>query len=256
MTLTREGIEEAAALLVGARRSRQTLEALPPGARPGNLVEAYAIRDRVAGLLGDPVAGWFCGLTNPAVQRMLGVDRPYCARIMAANVLASPARLSAAEWPPLVLEVEFAFRLGRSVPQGATADEVAAAVSAVHPAIEVVAGWLRDWTTQDVWSVIADNGTDGPLVLGEAVERWRDLDLRSLQTTLTVNGDIVRRGAGAEVGDPFGALVWLAGEVPGGLREGFVCNTGTTTAIYHAAPGDRAVADFGRLGSAALEIGP
>lgn len=252
--LTLAGVERAAQLLAQARRTREPVAALPPDARPANLREAYAIRDRLAELIGEPVAGWFCGLTNPEVQRMLGVDRPYCARILASSVRVSPALLRAVDWPPLVLEVEFAFRIARDLPQGASADAVAAAVGAVHPAIEVVAGWLADWPRQEVWSVIADNGTDGPLVLGAPVADWRPHDLVALATTLAVNGEIVRRGSGAEVGDPFGALVWLAGEVPGGLRAGYVCNTGTTTAMYHASPGDHVVADFGPLGTASLEI--
>jgi 2-keto-4-pentenoate hydratase len=254
--MTPEAVERAATLLVGARRARRPIDHLPDDARPRDLEDAYAVRDRIGELLAEPVAGWFCGLTNPEVQRQLGIDRPYCSRIMRSNVVPSPARLDASEWPPLVLEVEFAFRIGRDIPSGASRETVRDAVDAMYPAIEVVAGWLRDWPHQDVWSVIADNGTDGPLVLGEPVADWRDLDLIGLSTTLAVNGEVVRDGSGANVGDPFGALVWLAGEAPGGLKAGMVCNTGTTTAMYHASPGDRALADFGPLGTTQLEITP
>ena len=78
----------------------------------------------------------------------------------------------------------------------------------MHPTIEVVAGHLRDWPTQDVWSVIADNGTDGALVFGPGAKGWREIDLTNVQVTLTINGKIVREGSGANVlGDPTNALV-------------------------------------------------
>ena len=80
----------------------------------------------------------------------------------------------------MVIECEFAFRLAHDLPardEPYTREEVAAAVGSVHAAIEVVAGHIDDWINQDVWSVIADNGTDGAVIVGDGTADWRDIDL-------------------------------------------------------------------------------
>lgn len=104
--------------------------------------------------------------------------------------------------------------------------------------------------------VMADNGTDGPLVLGPAVERWRDVDRPDIPVTLTVNGRIVRKGRGGNaLGDPLNVMVWLANRRSregGGMRADDVVNTGTTAGIFFAEPGGEAVADFGLLGGVSL----
>jgi 2-keto-4-pentenoate hydratase len=229
--------------------------------RPACLADAYAISDRLAERLGWPVAGWYCACTNRDIQRLLGLDEPYYARLFARLVHSSPVTLAAQAFPPIVIECEIGFRLAEDLPQRAAAyrrDEVADAIAAVHPCIEVVAGHLADWPSQDVFSVVADNGTDGALVVGDGVAAWRGIDLVSLPVTLSVNGERVREGRGARVlGDPLAAFVWLVnaratdGE---GLRAGDVHNTGTATAICRLAGGDHAVADFGALGVAAVTL--
>ena len=88
---------------------------------------------------------------------------------------------------------------------------------------------------------------------------WRTggtIDLVELLVRLRVNGEQVRHGKGANVlGDPMTALVWLANAgVAGGLKAGQIHNTGTTTPIYWVGRGDHAIADFGPLGEAELEV--
>ena len=161
----------------------------------------------------------------------------------------------------MVLECEIAVTLGRDLPPRETPyarAEVEAAIESLHPTIEVVAGHLRDWPNQDVYSVIADNGTDGALVVGAGVGAWQAIDLIGLSVTLSINATQVRHGTGANVlGDPLAAFVWLVNSGAGhgsGLKAGQIHNTGTTTPIYWVGPGDQAVADFGPLGRAELTI--
>ncbi len=102
----------------------------------------------------------------------------------------------------------------------------------------IVAGHLKDWPSQDVWSVIADNGTDGALVYGDGIEDWRRLDLVATAVTLDINGETVRTGSGANVlGDPLEAFVWLANARSrdgDGLKAGDIHNTGTATSYGNA----------------------
>lgn len=259
--LTPEQIDRASALLARARAETKLLEAIPEDVRPRTIGEAYAIQDRLAERLGRRTRGWFCACTNAEIQAMLGLAEPYYARLFEDFVLKSPAVLDAARFPPIAIECEFGFALDRNLPpRGAPygRPEVEAAVSSVSPTIEVVAGYLKEWPRQDVFSVIADNGTDGALIVGKPVADWRGIDLKRLAVTLRVDGEIVRTGQGSNVlGDPMDAFVWLVNARArdgDGLQAGHVHNTGTATGLYWAKPGEDVEADFGPLGTVKLTL--
>jgi len=259
--LTPEQIDDAASVLVKARLDNVMIDAIPAACRPRSLHDAYGVQDRMAELLGWRHGGWFCACTNLEIQSMLGLAEPYYARLFEQFILDSPARLDPDDFPPMVLECEFGFRLAHDLPARSapySRAEVETAIATVHPTIEVVAGHLRDWPNQDVYSVIADNGTDGALIVGPGTEDWRGLDLTGTEVVLSINGREERRGSGANVlSDPLAAFVWLANarsRAGGGLRAGDIHNTGTATAIYWVTPGDDAVADFGDLGEVRLSI--
>ena len=259
--MTPQDIDRAAEILRQARRRNAPIDCIPEEVRPRNLQEAYAVQKRLAEMLGGNLAGWYCACTSPGIQRLLALDEPYYARLFADCVFAEPATLNLDEYPPMVLECEVGFRLRRDLPrrnEPYRRAEVEDAIATVHPTIEAVAGHLKDWTTQDVWSVIADNGTDGALVYGAGVAYRNDLNLVDMRVTLRVNGRIEREGQGRNaLGDPVTAFVWLAnarardGE---GLKAGHIHNTGTTTDIYRVRPGDRARAEFEGLGPVHLEL--
>ena len=120
------------------------------------------------------------------------------------------------------------------------------------------AGHLRDWPNQDVFSVIADNGTDGALVIGEPFPDWHAVDLVNTPVNLVVNGETVREGSGANVlGDPMHAFVWLVNALTRDgitVKAGQVHNTGTATDIYWAKTGDRVEARYGDSGIVRLEL--
>mgnify|MGYP001821293654 CR=1 FL=1 len=259
--MTPDQIERAAALLKSARIDNTVIDGIPDAIRPHSLSQAYAVQDRFVELLGWDVGGWFCACTNPAIQKILKLNEPYYARLFKDHILSSPATLNALDYPPIVLECEFGFRLAKDLPRRAQPygrTEVEAAILEVCPTIEVVAGHLNDWPSQDVWSVIADNGTDGALIYGAGTRDWRGLDLVNMQVTLDVNGKAVRTGHGANVlGDPLSAFVWLANARSrdgDGLKAGDIHNTGTATDICWIEPGDSVVADFAGLGSVHLKV--
>ncbi|MEZ5924596.1 MAG: fumarylacetoacetate hydrolase family protein [Hyphomicrobiaceae bacterium] len=260
-TLGLDQIDLAAAILEGARRTNTVIEGLPAEVAPKTLADAYAVQDRLVERLGWETRGWFCACTNVEIQRMLSLSEPYCARLFARALKPSPATLRQADYPPIIVECEFAFRLGVNLPPRAepyTRPEVEAAIESVHPSIEVVAGYLKDWPRQNVFAVIADNGTDGALVYGEGIREWRGLDLATVEVRLSVNGEETRRGSGRNVlGDPLTAFVWLANaraKAGDGLKAGHIHNTGTATAIMPLTPGDHVVADFGPIGRVSLKI--
>lgn len=259
--LSSAAIDQAASLFADARRRKTTVDGLPPKLAPRNIVEAYAIQAQLAEKLGWEIGGWFCGCTNRAIQEQLGLAEPYCAPLFRDLIHHGPAVLDTKDFAPIVLECEFSFILAGDLParlEPYALDEVKAAIATLHPSIEVVAGTLKDWQRQPPFTIIADNGVDGALVLGEGIANWRAHDLARMPVELFVDGDLVQKGYGANVlGNPLNALLWLANEQRrrgNGLRVGDVYNTGTATLMQPMKAGQHAVASFGSLGHAELRL--
>lgn len=123
---------------------------------------------------------------------------------------------------------------------------------------ELLSKHFEHWTEQEVFSVIADNGTGGILIYGAGVEDWQHIDFTHVEVNLTVNGQVIRVGVAEKMlGDPMEHLVWLAnvrsrdGE---GLKQGHIHNTGTVTDIIRVNAGDEAIATFSEIGSVVLTI--
>lgn len=256
-----ERLGQAATMLADARRDVRVLPGLPAEVRPVDVEESYEVSDRLAEQLGWPIGGWYCAATNPAMQRVLGLDEPYCGRLFERLLFDEPATLDTAMFPPMVIEAEIAFRLERSLPprtEPYTEGEVADAVQSVSGSIEVVASHLENWLEQDVFSVIADNGTDGALIVGAPVSAWRSLDLTDIAVEVGLNGSPQRTGNSASVlGNPLRAFTWLANERArrgDGLLAGHVHNTGTLIDPFPVAAGDSVVADFAGLGEVRLTL--
>ena len=256
-----EQIERAARIFDAARKGNYMVDEIPPELGLDNLVDAARVADRVVALSGERVVGFLVGATSPEMQRRLNTDEPYYACILESNLCTSPADLVPRDLLTIGLESEVAFTLGADLPVRETPysqDEVADAIRSIHASVEVVNGHVRDWLNKPIAWVMADNGTDGPLVVGPAIEDWRGIDRPGIPVTLTVNGKVVCEGRGGNaLGDPLAVMVWLANKRSRegkGMSTGQVVNTGTTAGIFFAEPGGEAVADFGPLGQASLSF--
>lgn len=252
--------EKAARTLLQARKQGVCLPELPADCRPGNLEEAYVIQDRLFELLGENTAGWFAGCTNPIIQRQLGLAQPYTARHLESSLFRSGAVVSHHGNLPVVIEVEYTFSMRRDIETVAqiTESEIIGAVDRVHPSIEVVIAHFEDWTRKDIFSLIADNGTDGALVVADGRRDWQTEDLLDQEIALYVNGRKTRCGHGRDVLDgPLSVLAWMANEAQRapGILAGQLINTGSCTEMYFASPGDHLLADFGVLGSVEMTLG-
>src|SRR5512138_1699787 len=136
-TMDIPAVNQAAALLITARRSRQPLDRLPEDCRPVTIGDAFAIQAATVAQLGERIAGWKVG----------GVIEGHVSYgvLLASGVMQSAGRVVAADVPLLGMEAEIAFRFVRDAPPRAepyTYEEVAGRVVA-FPAIEVVATRYR-----------------------------------------------------------------------------------------------------------------
>jgi 2-keto-4-pentenoate hydratase len=246
--------------IVGLFRARRPIAALPPELMPGDLAEAYRIRDafediEVAAGRGA-VAGYKIGLTTPVMQRLCGVDEPCFGAIFACEVHDRRAELPVADYCRLGIETEIAVRLGADLPRGGDRDRVADAVESCMAAIELLEDLRHDYRRLSAAAMVAGNVWNAGAVLGPPDADWRRLDLARVAARLTINGREIGRGMGADVmGNPLNALCWLADKAAAlgrPLRRGMIVLTGSMVPIQFPARGDHAVVEVEGLGSAEL----
>ncbi len=240
-------IEQAAALLVQARRSMQPIAGLPEPMRPASIAEAHAIQDATTAALGRRVGAY---KANAPAN-----DDPVRGVIYDGTILPSPARIPAAEVPSCGVEGEVAFLFRRDLPARSTdytRDEVAAAVEALA-AIEVVHSRYADRTKVSNLETLADSISNGAFVHATPVADWRGLELGKLKVTLTVNGETALDQVGGHpTGDPLGVAVALVNlmRAKGGVQAGQFVTCGSCTGLKFLKPGDVCGVRFEGLGAA------
>lgn len=245
--MDQQKIEQAAALLVQARRRLAPIAGLPPECHPGSVAEAHAIQDAVTAALHKPV-GAFKANAPADAEPTRGV-------IYADTISASPARIPAAEVPLCGVEGEVAFVFRRDLPARATPytrDEVAAAMDACA-AIEVVTSRYQDLGNASNLEKLADSISNGAFVHSVPIANWRGLELGKPRVTLTVNGEtVLEQNGGHPTGDPLGVAVALVNMMreQDGVRAGQFVTCGSFTGLRFLKPGDRCGVRFEGLGAA------
>lgn len=208
---------------------------------------------------GRRIVGRKVGLTAKAVQVQLGVDRPDFGVLFEDMALADGGVLALDKVIQPKAEAEVAFILGADLPDtNTTAESVAAAVSQVVAAIEIVDSRIADWKITFA-DTVADNGSSAFYVLGSEPKPLAGLDLWTCGMALEVNGEVVSLGAGvACLGHPLKALAWLANtlaERGEPLRAGDVVLSGALGPMVALKPGDAVKASIGGLGSVGFTYG-
>lgn len=240
-------IGNAAALLVQARRDMQRIDGLPAAIQPTSVTDAHAIQDAVTAALGKSI-GAFKANAPANAEPTRGV-------IYAETILASPARIPAAEVPQCGVEGEVAFIFRRDLPPRPapyTRDEVAAVVDACA-AIEVVTSRYKNLDKTSTLEKLADCISNGAFVHAAPIAGWRGLDLGKLAVTLTVNSaPVLQQVGGHPSGDPLGVAVALVNMMrdQGGVHAGQFVTCGSCTGLRFLKPGDVCGASFDGLGSA------
>src|SRR3954447_24060693 len=168
---------EAAKAIASARRGRTPLQPLDPAIAPGDEAEGYRIQDAVHAVLArevGPLVGYKIGCTSLVMQRYLGIPHPCGGGVFAKSVHPSGVNLRHGAYVRVGVECECAVRRGRALrPPGhaCTADSVADAIDACHPAIEIVDDRYANWRTIGARTLVADDFFAAGCVLGAAVPR-------------------------------------------------------------------------------------
>jgi 2-keto-4-pentenoate hydratase len=255
-SVTSSAVEEAASRLLEARATHTPCPAVRDLIGSTDVLLAYAVQQRVnasriAG--GAKVVGHKIGLTSPAVQAQLGVDRPDF------GLLFDDMSVDSGDEAPMQLllqpkvEAEIAFVLAHDLTDGALdVAHVRSAIAYAVAALEIVDSRVADWDIS-YSDTVADNASSGLYVLGDRRVPLTDFQPVEAEMSMSVDGEVVSQGTGAAcLGDPLAALAWLAQtahELGTPLRAGQVVLSGALGPMVPVVAGAHVSAEISGLGS-------
>jgi 2-keto-4-pentenoate hydratase len=248
LTLDKHSIQRAADLLIDARITGKPISGLPTTCTPASAQDAYAIQDAVMASLG-PIAGWKVGAKGPALE-------PNCAPIFASTVYESPRALDRQASRLRGVEAEIAVYLREDLPyrdKPYSQRELAKAIGAVVPAIEIVESRYINMQSQSALCLLADGLSNAGLVFGQPTTVPLPMDPSLQHAEIFFNALRVGGGYGGNAaGNLLRLLAWLAnhsGLRAGGLRAGQYVTTGSWTGLLFAQPDTRVSALIKDLGN-------
>lgn len=237
---------------VTARRSASGL-ADYPGPQPASLEDAYAIQDRALALTGGDVVGWKVGKINPPLDGQLGTNRlagPIFADSVRDGVGAVPAMPVFADGFAAA-EAEFLLRIARDPDPAKTSytlEEAAELIDAVHIGIEIASSPFPGINAAGPLVTISDFGNNYGLVIGEAIDDWRDLAFLDWPITLSIDGEQIGAAtARAMLDGPIGAARFLLETLPARgvpLKAGQWISSGAVTGVHEVGVGSSVTATF------------
>ncbi|WP_439664334.1 2-keto-4-pentenoate hydratase [Lentzea sp. HUAS TT2] len=246
-------------VLIAAERLATAAREKVPCAPVRDLIgeaEAYAVQQhnvarRVAD--GAVVVGRKIGLTSPAVQRQLGVDRPDFGVLLDDMAYEDGDELPVSGLLQPKIEAELAFVLRADLTEGPFDEEVVArAVGHVTASLEIVDSRISGWDITFA-DTVADNASSGLFVLGTDQVELGEVVPKDVEMVLSVNGVERSTGTGAAcLGDPLTALAWLAttaADLGAPLKAGDVVLSGALGPMVAIEAGDQVEATITGLGT-------
>ncbi|MFX0577754.1 2-keto-4-pentenoate hydratase [Nocardia nepalensis] len=250
-----DAVEAAAARLIRAAANRQPCAPVRDLIGSTDVSAAYAVQERLTAArldAGATMVGRKIGLTSPAVQAQLGVDRPDFG-VLFADMQCSQEQVVAMDrlLQPKI-EAEVAFVLDRDLDDGPLdIDSVGRAVAYAAPALEIVDSRIAEWDIT-YGDTVADNASSGLFVIGSARRGLNEFRPVDVTMSMRINGREVSTGTGSAcLGDPLEALRWLARtarEFGDPLRAGQIILSGALGPMAPVVAGDHVTAEIGGLG--------
>ncbi|HET9091813.1 MAG TPA: fumarylacetoacetate hydrolase family protein [Acidimicrobiales bacterium] len=259
--MTEAEVSEVAGALATAHERCQPIPPVVETHPEAALEDAYGIQRALVAALtakGATLKGRKVGLTSAVMQRALSVSEPDFGCLLDTMFHPDGAGVAAGRFIAPRVEPEVAFVLRRELAgPGVTMAEAIAAVDFVLPALEIIDSRIVDWRISLV-DTVADNASSGGVVLGGCPRRIDGLDLRLLGCNVWRNGALAATGAaGAVLGNPLNALVWLANRLATfgeGIEAGSVVMPGSCTAATPVVAGDVVSASFAGLGQVTVRF--
>jgi 2-keto-4-pentenoate hydratase len=249
----RDRLQQAAELLLEARRTVRPIDDLPPAIAPRTLEEAYYVQDLMLKAIGK-AGGWKVGAMSPD-------GTPFYAPMPVDGFATSGERIAREYRRLRGVEAEIAFLIGEDLPPRAapySRAELVEAIASCHPAIELLESGLLNPDGVDRLTAIADLQSNGGFISGSAVEGWQNFDFAKESAQMNVDGFVrVANGKNAAGGDLLRLVLWLANEAQdrtGGLLAGQWVTTGSWTGKIMADSGSVALARFPHFGEVTVRF--
>lgn len=241
--------------LQAAADERRAVEGIAAQIGELSIADAYRVQDALLAerfFRGDRLAGAKLGLTSRAKQEQMGVGEPAYGWVTASSVLPASAEVAIGELIHPRVEPEFVFLIGADLsgPE-CTADDVLDATEKVVGGIEVIDSRYEAFrfTLPDV---IADNTSAARVAIGDTGVGPRDVDLRRVECTFTVDGEVTGVATGeALLGSPAECVASLVRHLAGcdrGLRAGWLVMAGAPLDARPFGVGSVAAASYSHFG--------
>ncbi len=222
---------------------------------------AYAVQDINTDLdiaSGRRVSGRKIGITSKAVMEQIGVDQPDFGTLFADMEYGDGIEIESGRLLQPRAEAEVALVLEHDLDhERHTFNDIIRATAYALPAIEIVDSRIAEWNIRIV-DTVADNASCGLYVLGGVPVPLKNVDLRLIPMTMSINDVEAATGSGAAcLGHPFHAARWLADTLASRgipLRAGDVVMTGALGPMKPIGPGDTITANFGDLGTVTTHL--
>ena len=252
--------KKAAQLLLTAEKERKPVVQLSRTWPDITIEDAYAIQSEVIRqklAAGAKIIGHKIGLTSKAMQQSSQIDEPDYGHLLDYMMVADGARIPWENYCVPRVEVELAFVLGKPLKgPGVGLLEVLRATEYVVPAIEIIDARVQN--PRKIFDTVADNAAAAGIVIGGRPVAPMEVDLRWVGGVMYRNAEIEETGlASGVLGHPALGIAWLANKVGRFgtvLEPGHIMLAGSFTRPVWAQKGDTLHADFGKLGSLAVQF--
>ncbi|MFV0477711.1 MAG: 2-keto-4-pentenoate hydratase [Parahaliea sp.] len=216
------------------------------------VTDAYYIQELVVNALiksGRKVRGYKIGLTSKPMQELAGSSEPDYSAMLDDMFIPETSELARTDWLDPLVEIELAFVMKEPLTgPGINVADVIRATDFIVPAIEIVDFRVARAPGMDVRDTIADLAAVGGIVLGGNPAKLTDFDVRDVQGSLLINGEVREQGSSAAVlGNPLTAVAWLANKLSDfgvTFQPGDVILSGSFLRALPVSAGDEIVARF------------
>ena len=243
-----------AGLLFEARSAGRSISSADVAYEPRTAADAYAVQLKSIALHGSRVVAWKVGSKS--------ADGPVQGSALPSDAFrASPGVVRRADFGVLGLELEIAFRLGRSFAPSTkpySNDEVMEAISTMAAAIEVVTSRYAEWPQAAPLLQLADLQNHGALCVAEGVAYDASYPFEHPAARFDFDGGSVLAAMPRNpAGDPRRLLHWLVNHVTSrglAFTEDIWVTTGSYTGMRFPETAGTAVGKFDGLPEVRLQV--
>lgn len=208
-----------------------------------DIPEAYEIQElgiQMRLRRGEKVIGHKMGLTSRAKMQQMGVDSPIRGILTDKMMLSNESTISLEDYIHPKIEPEIVFFVEKEIKGVVTPEEALSRCNGVCVGLEIIDSRYKNFEFQ-LPDVVADNCSSTSFVLGSKVADPGQYDLKNLEMSLKVDGEVVQQGVSSAIyGDPAASLAELSrmlNECGRSIEPGSIVLAGAATAAIQIDPG-------------------